>query len=128
MSLFSVERKRIIEIAEIYIKFILEKRKQFYNNYVDDVMEANDGKSFFGKLFRIKPMTREQAEREVSYDFLMSPWSPSWAIYKCDEKSRAQKLLHACEITSDDVIQLDVDDAACLHEMETELKGRKLIE
>ena len=116
MSLFPVEKHKIIEISEYVINTIKEERKEYFERSVKYVMEDNDQPIFF--FFKKKPITREEAVKKVRNNFgsLMDGyiWKPLWISHGENDEKQATKLLNASKITGENIIQLDRDDASFL--------------
>jgi len=108
--MFPVGRKKIIEITEHILEAIKQGRMEFFQKEVRSVLEEHNNKKTF---FKKKLLTVEEAEKKVRRDWdLFVP--PLWISWKDKDEARALKLLSACKITTEEVIQLDADDASLL--------------
>lgn len=115
MSMFPVERKKIIEITEEIIEAVKQKRHQYYETAIADILKKHKNKKTF--FFKKKSMSRKDAETELWQSWsIWDTYRPSYISYGKEREERASKLLNACKITTEKVIQLDTDDAAFLNE------------
>jgi hypothetical protein len=119
MSLFPVEKKKIIEVSEYVLEIIKKERQDYFERSVKSTMEDNKGGTILF-FFKKKPMTREEAVKIVRNNF-GSLWDghvfmPLWVRHGEKEEAQATKLLNASKITCENIIQLDRDDAAFLTE------------
>lgn len=97
MSLFAVNKYKVIKACQIAIKEVREEQGAIRENYIDAYMKR--------KWF--KPKTREEAWKMVEKDWCSQIFCP----IPPKTEDRANDLLEACEIAEGEFVQLDTRDA-----------------